>query len=292
MNPIDLSELIIKVGPTLKPPVSNSLLFKDNIKVMLVGGPNNRQDFHIEQGEELFYQMKGFLDIDVINNGNRERIRVNEGELFLLPVGLPHSPQRYTDTIGIVFERERLVNEIDCLRWYTEDTKPLYEEFFHCEDLGTQLKVIIDNFNSFMIKSDNSIAKINNNNNQNLYSDLLSKENFYFENLKPINLNDTIKTFLNDPDSREVIKRIYMSEFIMIIIKMSDEIIKISEETREMFVWQYSGNSFIQNIDYNNNYDFKSGEVVVVKNFETNINIAIEQKNQNDCVIIVFSKVW
>lgn len=38
-------------------------------------------------------------------------------QMFLLPARIPHSPQRYRDTVGLVIERERLKTEIDGLRW-------------------------------------------------------------------------------------------------------------------------------------------------------------------------------
>lgn len=37
-------------------------------------------------------------------------------QMFLLPARIPHSPQRYADTVGLVIERERLKTEIDGLR--------------------------------------------------------------------------------------------------------------------------------------------------------------------------------
>ena len=43
-------------------------------------------------------------------------------------------------------ERERLPEETDGLRWYTADGRVLYEEWFHCTDLGVQLKPVIARF--------------------------------------------------------------------------------------------------------------------------------------------------
>jgi 3-hydroxyanthranilate 3,4-dioxygenase len=85
----------------LKPPVSNKILFDgEQIKVMVVGGPNNRKDFHVEKGEELFYMLVGDMDLDIMENGERKRIHIAEGHFFLLPSCVPHSPQRYANTIG------------------------------------------------------------------------------------------------------------------------------------------------------------------------------------------------
>lgn len=39
--------------------------------------------------------------------------------MFLLPARIPHSPQRQANTVGLVVERRRLENELDCLRFAT-----------------------------------------------------------------------------------------------------------------------------------------------------------------------------
>jgi 3-hydroxyanthranilate 3,4-dioxygenase len=61
---------------------------------------------------------------------------------------IPHSPQRKAGTVGMVLERERLPTESDGLTWYARDgsTNILYQEFFHCTDLGVQLKPVIERF--------------------------------------------------------------------------------------------------------------------------------------------------
>eukprot|EP01031_Cornospumella_fuschlensis_P049069 gene49069-60066_t len=100
---MDLAQKIEQLLPVLKPPVSNSMLFNDRLKVMIVGGPNQRKDFHIEMGEELFYQYRGDMEL-IIMNPDQQTIKIKEGEFFLLPAGIPHSPQRFADTVGIVFE--------------------------------------------------------------------------------------------------------------------------------------------------------------------------------------------
>ncbi len=43
------------------PPVCNKLMHNGQLVIMFVGGPNSREDYHIEEGEELFYQIKGAL---------------------------------------------------------------------------------------------------------------------------------------------------------------------------------------------------------------------------------------
>eukprot|EP01138_Halocafeteria_seosinensis_P010600 gb/GECG01010824.1/.p1 GENE.gb/GECG01010824.1/~~gb/GECG01010824.1/.p1 ORF type:complete len:334 (+),score=45.71 gb/GECG01010824.1/:1-1002(+) len=151
---VNVDQWIEQIKPELKPPVGNKMLFgKGQHKVMIVGGPNTRADYHIEEGEELFYMIKGDMCLKVMEQGKPRDIPIREGEMFLLPRKIPHSPQREADTIGLVIERERRPEEKDGLRWYVQDpdTKEptgriLYQEWFHCEDLGTQLKPIIERF--------------------------------------------------------------------------------------------------------------------------------------------------
>lgn len=50
-SPVNFDAWVAKVKPDLRPPVGNKLLFGDQLKVMVVGGPNSRDDFHIEVGE-------------------------------------------------------------------------------------------------------------------------------------------------------------------------------------------------------------------------------------------------
>lgn len=132
----------------LKPPVGNKMMFQDGeFLVMIVGGPNARKDYHIEDGEELFYQIEGDIVVKVIEEGKPRDIHVREGEIFLLPAGIPHSPQRPAGTIGMVVERMRAEKEIDHLRWFCESCgNLLHDATFHCKDLGTQLKPVIESF--------------------------------------------------------------------------------------------------------------------------------------------------
>jgi 3-hydroxyanthranilate 3,4-dioxygenase len=76
-----------------KPPVCNKLMHNSQLIIMFVGGPNSREDYHIEEGEELFYQVKGQMCVKIIENGQHKDVVINEGELFLLPARVPHSPQ-------------------------------------------------------------------------------------------------------------------------------------------------------------------------------------------------------
>ena len=132
----------------LKPPVGNKMVWQDSdFLVMVVGGPNQRKDFHIEDGEEFFYQIEGDITVRIIEDGEVRDVEIKEGEMFLLPAGIPHSPQRPAGTVGMVIERQREVGELDHLRWYCEDCgEVLRDAAFQLEDLGKQLKPIIQEF--------------------------------------------------------------------------------------------------------------------------------------------------
>ncbi|XP_038668797.1 3-hydroxyanthranilate 3,4-dioxygenase isoform X2 [Scyliorhinus canicula] len=103
------------------PPVCNKLMHSGQLKVVFVGGPNERKDYHIEEGEELFYQCKGDMCLKIIEKGKRKDVHIREGEMFLLPARIPHSPQRQANTVGLVFERMRLKTELDALRFFSSE---------------------------------------------------------------------------------------------------------------------------------------------------------------------------
>lgn len=132
----------------LKPPVGNKMVWQDReFLVMVVGGPNKRKDFHIEEGEEFFYQIEGDITVRIIEDGKPRDVKIREGEIFLLPAGIPHSPQRPAGTVGLVIERQRKAGERDHLRWYCEQCgEILHDADFQLEDLGKQLKPIINEF--------------------------------------------------------------------------------------------------------------------------------------------------
>jgi len=134
----------------LVPPVCNKLVYGAGMwKAMVVGGPNARADYHIEEGEEFFLQLTGKMCLKVMERGVPRDIIIEEGQMFMLPARIPHSPNRYENTVGLVMERERIPGEMDGLRWYTpEHDAVLYEEWFHCTDLGRDLKPVIERFNS------------------------------------------------------------------------------------------------------------------------------------------------
>lgn len=149
-KPFNLQKWIDENRHLLKPPVGNKQICTQSgdFIVMIVGGPNGRKDYHWEDGEELFYQLEGDMHVNIINEkGERERIDIREGEMFLLPPHVPHSPQRPAGTVGIVVERCRHEGELDKLMWFCEKcSTKIYEAGFPLEDIGTQIKAAIEDF--------------------------------------------------------------------------------------------------------------------------------------------------
>jgi 3-hydroxyanthranilate 3,4-dioxygenase len=148
VNPYNLKAWVEENRAMLKPPVGNKMVWKDTeFLVMVVGGPNQRKDFHIEEGEEFFYQIEGDITLRIMDEGKPRDIPIKEGEIYLLPARVPHSPQRPAGTVGMVIERVRKAGELDHLRWYCEGCgEVLHDAAFQLEDLGKQLKPIIQDF--------------------------------------------------------------------------------------------------------------------------------------------------
>ena len=149
-NGINFKQWINEHRHLLKPPVGNQLVFPDGeFIVMVVGGPNSRKDYHFNEGEEFFYQIEGDITIKIMVDGRQRDVTIAEGEIFLLPARVPHSPQRGEGTVGLVVERKRLEGELDGFHWYCEScNEKLYEEYFMLENIVTQFPPIVDRFYS------------------------------------------------------------------------------------------------------------------------------------------------
>ncbi len=132
----------------LRPPVGNKMVWSDSeFLVMVVGGPNQRKDYHVEEGDEFFYQIEGDIVVRIMVDGKPRDVEIKEGDMFLLPARIPHSPQRPADTVGLVIERQRKEGELDSLRWYCDNClEIIHEASFQLEDLGKQLKPVIEEF--------------------------------------------------------------------------------------------------------------------------------------------------
>ncbi len=150
-RPFNLNRWIEENKDLLQPPVGNKQIYVDNqdFIVMVVGGPNGRKDYHFNEGEELFYQIQGDIEVKIINEeGMMETIPIRQGEMFLLPPRVPHSPQRPANTVGLVIERHRHDGEVDKLMWFCDRCyKEIFQSGFVLEDIGVQIKNAIQDYN-------------------------------------------------------------------------------------------------------------------------------------------------
>jgi len=146
--PFDLETWIDQHRALLRPPVGNKLLFEDgDLIVMAVGGPNARKDYHHDPGAELFYQIEGDIVLKTIQDGRVVDVPIRQGQMFLLPAEVPHSPQRPANTVGVVVERRRGPAELDGFSWYCEKCgNRLHLERLAVHDIVAQLPVIFARF--------------------------------------------------------------------------------------------------------------------------------------------------
>jgi 3-hydroxyanthranilate 3,4-dioxygenase len=154
LAPFNLKKWVDENRHKLKPPVGNDQLWKEDhpeFIVMVVGGPNSRKDFHVDAGEELFFQVEGEITVRIVEDGKIRDVKIGEGDIFLLPSNVPHSPQRGPNTVGLVVERKRTSEEPDGFQWYCENCgNKIHEVFLNVTDITTQLKPVFDAFWSDM----------------------------------------------------------------------------------------------------------------------------------------------
>jgi len=124
----------------LKPPVGNAQVWEDGeMMVTVVGGPNQRRDYHDDPTEEFFYQLKGNISLRIMET--------------------PGKPP--AETVGVVIEVPRPEGSLDAFEWYcpnchhliyraevklksiVKDLPPLFEQFYNnearrkCKHCGT-----------------------------------------------------------------------------------------------------------------------------------------------------------
>ena len=154
-QPFDFKGWIDRNRDQLKPPVANKHLFDEpsQMVVMVIGGPNQRVDFHDDPAEEFFYQLQGDMLLKIAENGAIFDVPIREGEVFLLPPHVRHSPQRpVPGSIGLVVEGARREGERDGFEWFcfgcgerlhrvevvvrdiVADLPPLFDAFY--QDVG------------------------------------------------------------------------------------------------------------------------------------------------------------
>lgn len=132
---IDLLAWAAQHAAELRPPVNNKQVWEagQDFVVQVVGGPNQRTDFHVSPHEELFLQLKGTMRLDLMTGDGPCSVEIGEGEMWLLPGGVPHSPQRpEPGSLGLVVERSRRPDSVDSFRWYCRNCARLLHETSAC----------------------------------------------------------------------------------------------------------------------------------------------------------------
>ncbi len=133
-RPFHLQKWIEENRNILKPPVGNKNLYADagDYIVMIVVGPNARKDYHYNETEELFYQLEGDIVLKIQEDGKAVEILIKEGEMYLHPAKIPHSPSRPENSVGLVIERKRESEHQDGLLWFCDNCNTkLHEVYFH-----------------------------------------------------------------------------------------------------------------------------------------------------------------
>ncbi|WP_116199151.1 3-hydroxyanthranilate 3,4-dioxygenase [Amycolatopsis circi] len=142
----------------LKPPVNNKQMWAPmgDFIVQVVGGPNQRTDYHLDPYEEWFYQYKGDMHVNLMTDDGPRRVDIREGEMWMLPRNVHHSPQRPQEgSIGIVIERIREEGTLEKFVWFclecdakvhevelqvrdiVDDLPPVFEQFYASEEART-----------------------------------------------------------------------------------------------------------------------------------------------------------
>lgn len=120
--PLNFAKWIEEHQHLLRPPVGNAQIWSNaDFIVTVVGGPNQRTDYHVDPLEEFFYQIKGDMVLRLWIDGAPKDVPIREGEIFLLPPNVPHSPQRPVEgSVGLVIERQRPDGLLDVFQWYCD----------------------------------------------------------------------------------------------------------------------------------------------------------------------------
>lgn len=148
--PLNFQRWLDKNEHLLKPPVSNQQVWQDaNNMITVVGGPNQRTDFHDDPVEEFFYQFKGDAYLLIWDRGRYEKVTLKEGDIWLMEPHVIHSPQRPNPgSLCLVIEHKRPIGSKDALQWscgkcgtlikryemaltsIVDDLPPVYDQFY------------------------------------------------------------------------------------------------------------------------------------------------------------------
>ena len=148
LAPFNLKRWIDEHRDLLRPPVGNAQIWQDtDFLVTVIGGPNQRTDYHDDPLEEFFYQLEGDITLRIIENGKPKDLPLRAGEVLLLPPHVRHSPQRPAGSVGLVIERQRPKGLLDAFEWYCEacDAR-VHRREVRVDDLTTDLPPVFEEY--------------------------------------------------------------------------------------------------------------------------------------------------
>lgn len=152
LKPFNLHHWIEQNRDKLKPPVGNAQVWEDGeFMVTVVGGPNQRRDYHDDPTEEFFYQLEGDIVLRLMPEAGKPPVDVpiRQGEVFLLPKHVRHSPQRGAGTVGLVIEMPRPEGELDAFEWYCPNCNQLvHRAELRLKSIVRDLPPIFERFNN------------------------------------------------------------------------------------------------------------------------------------------------
>jgi 3-hydroxyanthranilate 3,4-dioxygenase len=147
--PLNLATWIDEHRDQFLKPVGNKVIWREGEFIAFVSAANSRNDFHVNPGDEIFFQLKGDIRVDLQIDGERVVNPVREGEVLLVPAGVPHAPRRPAGTYGFVVERQRRPGELDGFQWHCEHCNALLHTVeFQLEDIEKQFAAMLKTFDA------------------------------------------------------------------------------------------------------------------------------------------------
>ena len=135
----------------LKPPVNNKQMWEPtgDFIVQVVGGPNQRTDFHVDPYEEWFYQIKGDMHVNLMTDEGARTDRHPRGR----DVAAARATSRTRRSgprpapSGMVIERVREEGTLEKFQWYCAECASLVHEVeLQVRDIVADLPPVFEAF--------------------------------------------------------------------------------------------------------------------------------------------------